>query len=214
MKSPLGRYKKSPQLLAAEKRTRLRQKNLSHPITAEDITAFTKCLVAVPFDNADECWLYVGCRKATTDGLRFKLGAYANRKFHKETVGPHQFAYAAACGLTLADLSGFDIHHSAKFGRCVGYRCCNPSHLDAKEHRNHAREHGDERKIKADNVAARHVQQIESLLVVAPVQRGPEDLRVVTGAGRKHRCFAGMPFLIQLGQMDGIEESDSEGSAA
>lgn len=214
MSTPLKKYKKSPAVLAAEKRTRLRQKNLSHPITAEDITAFTKCLMAVPFDEGGECWLYVGCRKATTDGLRFKLGAYANRKFHGEVIGPHQFAYAAACGLTLADLSGYDIHHSTKFGRCVGYRCCNPAHLDRKAHRQHAREHGEERKVKADNVAARHVSQIESLLVVPAIQRGPEEFKVVAGAGRRHRYFAGIPFLIQLGQMDGVEIHDSEGSAA
>lgn len=210
MKSPLGRWKKSPKLLAKEKRTLVRMQNLSHPITTDDITSFVKCLVAVPFDEGGECWLYVGCRQATTEGLRFKLGSYANRKFHKETVGPHQFAYAAAFGMTLAELSGLDIHHSAKFGRCVGYRCCNPEHLDGKVHRQHAREHGDERKVVAANVAARHVQQIESLLVVSPVQRGPEELRTVAGAGRRHRYFAGVPFLIRLGQMDGVEIPDSE----
>ena len=210
MTTPLRRWKQSPALKKKQQRSLDRKKNLSHPFTYDDITGFMKCLVAVPTDG-DECWLYVGCRQAATEGLRFKLGSYSNRKFHGETVGPHQFAYAASMGIRIADLAGYDVHHAAKFGRCVGYRCCNPLHLEKVKHREHAHVHADKatRKEMGDRVAERHVLQIESILLISPADRGPVERKPIRHGGRLHRVFAGLPFLIRLGQMDGIEqESD------
>ncbi len=206
-KTRLSTWKQSKRSKAAQLRSLERLQNLSNPITLDDIASFTKCLVAIPFDGDTECWFYVGCRQATTEGLRFKLGAYANRKFHGEVVGPHQFALASSEGITLADLAGCDVHHSAKFGQCVGYRCCNPDHLLMIDHRVHARVHADPqtRKTEAAKVAESHVQQVESVVLVPPVDRGPEELRAVTRAGRRRRSLAGVPFLIRLGQMEGLE---------
>jgi hypothetical protein len=78
---------------------------LAAPIMPERIATFVKHLVAVSFGAESECWFYVGCGKGTTlpDDLAIKMTSYANLKFNRETVGPHQFAYCVAEGITLVE---------------------------------------------------------------------------------------------------------------
>jgi hypothetical protein len=190
-------------------------KTLSKPITSDDISNFIQCLVAISFDSETECWLYVGSRQTAKGELRFKPGVYANMRFHGTVVRPHQFALAAAEGIALADLAGYQIHHYAKLGHCIGYRCCNPEHLFKLKQREHARKHAAERAGKAEieRVAMRQLEQIKGSLMISPVERGSPELRPVTGAGRRRRFLAGVPFLIRLGQMDRVEGNGAaEGS--
>ncbi len=188
---------------------------LSIPITLDDIAAFTKRLVAVSFHVGGECWLDVGPRQAKAGELHCRPNTCGMMRFHGIQIATHRFAYAAAHGIPIHDLSfprPYDIHHGIEFGDCVGYRCNNPDHLEQIEHRAHGRMHGEERKGNADWIkkqrdvtAKRQHQQIEEVLSYHPAHRGPEEFRAVRQiAGRSRRFFAGLPFLIRLGTLEEI----------
>ncbi len=189
--------------LAKSQRKKERITRLSKPITTERIRTFLNHLVAVSFGAGEECWLYAGCGKATTlsGDISLPANGYAQVKFNGETVGPHQFALAASEGIPLIELAGFDVHHSSELGRCLGYRCCNPEHLEKRESRPHRGTRG-----AAGSRNPRHVRLVREVLGVHPAQRRPEEYRPVTGAGSKRRFFAGMPFLIRLGDLVKIED--------
>jgi hypothetical protein len=180
-------------------RTTQRLSKLSAPITPERIATFVRHLVAVSFGAGEECWLYVGCGKGTTlpEDLSFKADLYAQMKFNGETVGPHQFALAASQRITLADLAGFDTHHASEFGRCLGYRCVNPDHLEQIPSKVHAGSGG-----KRGTVAPRHTKMVREVLSVPTTERRPVEQQTLTGAGSRRRFLAGIPFLIRGGVVE------------
>lgn len=181
-------------------RSAQRKERLSAPISAERIMLFLEKLIAVPV-GGEECWLYVGCRPGTT--LSFKATGYANLKFNGETVGPHQFALAASDGITLADLDGWDVHHASDLGRCIGYRCVNPCHLERRRPVLHRGTRGE-----AGTLHPRHNRLFRQIVEVAPRERKPAEYRTITGAGSRQRVFAGLPFLIKLGDVVSVEGPD------
>ena len=186
-------------------RAALRKVRLSAPITADRISTFVKHLIAVSFESGSECWIYLGSTSTTTlPEVKFKTTAYANIKFNGEVVGPHQFALAASRGITLADLAGFDTHHSPEFGRCLGYRCCNPDHLEQQTKR-------DNRAGRGDNGSLVRFQSkaVREVLGVPASERRPAELRTTTGAGSRRRFLAGLPFLIRGGVFVGVAESEA-----
>jgi hypothetical protein len=97
---------------------------LTQPITAEEARYHSQFLEAVQFGKGF-CWIYV--RKSTGGASN----AYARFKFHGVWVMAHRFALALKLGQTLWELEGFDAAH-APSDVCIGGRCCNPSHLEAK----------------------------------------------------------------------------------
>jgi hypothetical protein len=176
---------------------------LSAPITPERISTFVRHLLAVSFGAESECWFYVGCGKGTTlpDDLAIKMTSYANLKFNRETVGPHQFALCASEGITLAELVGFDVHHAAEFGRCIGYRCCNPEHLNKVPTTLHRRRPaGDEELIH------RQIKVVREVLGVPANARRPAEHLSLSGAGTRRRFLGGIPFLIRGGDLQDILE--------
>jgi hypothetical protein len=190
-------------------RHNLRVERLSAPITPERIAAFVKHLVAVSFGAESECWLYAGCGRGTTDDLTIRMSTYANYKFNKETVGPHQFAACAAEGITLSALAGFDVHHAAEYGRCLGYRCANPDHLERVPKKIHRGTQGDK-----DTLARFQTKVVREVLGVPANARRPVEHLTITGAGSRRRFLGGIPFLIRLGVMDDVLGDVAEGFPA
>ena len=188
-------------------RHNLRVDRLSAPITPERIAAFVKHLVAVSFGAESECWFYAGCRKGTT--LIIPTNHYGNVKFNGENVGPHQFAFCAAEGITLVELAGFDVHHAAEFGRCIGYRCCNPDHLDKVPTRLHRQSRGN-----ADTLVRFQTKVIREVLGVPSNARRPAEHLTLTGAGTRRRFLGGVPFLIEGGVLEDVSEDSAEPTAA
>lgn len=187
-------------------RRALRKQRLSAPITPERIAVFTRHLIAVSFGAESECWFYVGCGKGTTfpDDLKIRTTSYANIKFNKETVGPHQFALCTAEGITLAELAGFDVHHSTDLGRCLGYHCCNPDHLERVPRKEHEGTQGD--KSSLVRYQSKTVAEVMSL---PHNERRPVEYLTLTGAGSRRRTLAGQPFLIRGGVVVGANEMAS-----
>lgn len=191
------RHRKSRWGRSEKARHELRLKRLSAPITTADILTFTKHLVAVSVGVESECWFYVGSTKGTT--LTIPTNRYGNKKFNGENVGPHQFAYCAAEAITLVELAGFDVHHAAEFGRCIGYRCCNPDHLEKVPSKQHRRSRGN-----ADTLIRFQTKIVREVLGVPPSIRRPVEYHTVSGAGARTRCLGGIPFLIQGGVMEDV----------
>jgi len=179
--------------------------HLCKPITADRIITFTQHLVAVSVGTGSECWFY-GC----TDGTTFSVPTnhYGNVKFNGENVGPHQFAYCVAAGITLAELDGYHVHHAAEFGRCLGYRCCNPDHLDMVPARKHYGTQGTK-----DSLVPVHTKIIREVLGVPTRERHPVELLNVAGAGFKQRCLGGIPFRIRTAALVDVLEDVSEGDS-
>jgi len=182
-------------------RRELRKLRLSAPIKPERIATFVKHLVAVSFGAESECWFYVGCGKGTTlpEELKIKMTSYANLKFNRETVGPHQFALCASEGITLVELAGFDVHHAAEFGRCIGYRCCNPDHLERVPKKLHRGTQGDR-----DTLTRYQTKVVREVLGVPSNSRRPAEHLTVTGAGTRRRFLGGLPFLIRGGVLEDV----------
>ncbi len=202
MKSRWGKSEKA--------RHQLRRKRLAATITPDRIATFVKHLVAVSFGAESECWFYVGYRKDTTlsETLTIKMDTYANIKFNRETVGPHQFALCASEGITLADLKGFDVHHAAEFGRCIGYRCCNPEHLNKVPTTLHRR-----RPVGDEELIRRQVKVVKEVLGVPSNARRPAEHLTLGGAGTRRRFLGGQPFLIRGGIVEDVLEDDSTATA-
>ena len=188
---------------AKAKRHKIRLKRLSAPITPVRIAKFTKHLLVVSFAPGEECWVYTSFKKpATLDDLLYRTNTYTSVTFNQEQVGPHKFAYAAAHGITIAQLDGFDIHH---IDGCFGYRCSNPDHLQKVPSPPHRGSGGKPRTLNP-----RHVRMVKTILEAAPADRRPEDQRGVSHAGRRRRMLAGIPFLAKLGQISGMIDVDSD----
>jgi hypothetical protein len=218
MKAPtskqLERWSKSRDEIKRERNVRL-----SVPVTTKEILTFMGRLVAVSFYPGEECWLYVGKRNALTpSAMTFKTNAYATMSHNGEVLGVHQFAYAVSEGILLSDLDG-DVHHAARV--CIGYRCCNPKHLELHSHREHAHEHAKDEarkeyarlsKLEKERCAG-IVAQYQSNLVhtiildTPPRDKRPVEFKPITGAGTFQRYFAGLPFLIRRSEI-GAEMGD------
>jgi len=182
-------------------RHELRVQRLSAPIGADDILTFTRHLVAVSIGAESECWFYVAAQRGSTKGttLVIPTNRYGNKKFNGENVGPHQFAFCVAEGITLVELAGYDVHHAAQFGRCIGYRCCNPDHLEKVPTRLHRGTQGDK-----ESLIRFQSKVIREVLGVPQSIRRPVEYQTVTGAGARARCLGGIPFLIQGGVMEDL----------
>jgi hypothetical protein len=180
---------------------------LAASITPDRIATFVKHLVAVSFGAESECWFYVGCRKGTTlpVDLKISMASYANLKFNRETVGPHQFALCASEGITLVELAGFDVHHAAEFGRCVGYRCCNPDHLERVPKPKHRGSQGNK-----GSLIRFQTKVVKEVIGVPANARRPAEHLTLTGSGSRRRFLGGIPFLIRGGVMEGILENEPE----
>jgi len=178
-----------------------RLERLERPITLKQVTDFTERLISVSFGAGDECWLFVGSSKGTTVNLNINTKRYGSMKHNGEVIGPHVFSFAASRGIPVSELTSpikYDVHHLPRYGKCIGYRCCNPVHLEKREHNDHARKGKEESKAYGLRVKDRHERMIETVVLdVAPRQRRPADLELVTGAGLQQRFFAGLPFLIR-----------------
>ena len=203
MKAPRGWKARYQANRAKRLRRALRKKRLAAPITPERISIFTRHLIAVSFGAASECWFYVGCGRGTTfpDQLKVRTTSYANINFNKETVGPHQFALCAAEGITLAELAGFDVHHATNVGRCIGYRCCNPDHLERVPRKEHEGTQGDK-----SSLVRYQVKTVAEVMSVPQNERRPVEHLTLTRAGSRRRVLAGQPFLIRGGVLVGAEE--------
>jgi len=180
----------------------LRVTHLSKPITAARIITFTQHLVAVSMGAESECWFY-GCTEGTT--LQMPTNRYGNVRFNGENVGPHQFAFCAAAGITLAELDGYQVHHATQIGRCLGYRCCNPDHLDMVP----APEHRGIPKASRGTLAPVHTRIIREVLGVPKNARRPAEHLTTSGAALKRRFLGGIPFLIRTGVMEDVLEDVS-----
>jgi hypothetical protein len=145
----------------------------------------------------------MGCGKGTTlpEELKIRTTTYANVKVNGETVGPHQFALAVSEGITLAELGGFDVHHAAEIGRCIGYRCCNPDHLERVPRKDHDGTQGDK-----SSLIRYQTKTVREITGVPENRRRPVEHLTLTGAGSRRRYLAGQPFLIRGGVLDGIQE--------
>ena len=118
-------------------------------------------------------------------------------------LGAHQFAYAASEGIPPSELNG-DVHHIARV--CIGYRCCNPNHLELLEHRDHARIGKAENADFAARVAERQRDMVQAIILDTPPRdKRPVEFKPVTGAGSLQRYFAGLPFLIRRGEIGVID---------
>lgn len=201
------RHRRSRWGKSEKARHELRMQRLSAPITSDRIATFVKHLVAVSFGAESECWFYVGCRKGTTlsEDLTIKTDSYANIKFNGETVGPHQFALCVAEGIRLVELAGFDVHHAAEFGRCVGYRCCNPDHLERVPKPDHRGSQGDK-----GSLIRFQSKVVKEVIGVPANARRPAEHLTLTGTGSRRRFLGGIPFLIRGGVIEGILENDAE----
>jgi len=201
------RHRKSRWGKSEKARHETRMQRLSAPITPDRIATFVKHLVAVSFGAESECWFYVGCGKGTTlpDDLAIKMTSYANLKFNRETVGPHQFALCVAEGITLVELAGFDVHHAAEFGRCIGYRCCNPEHLNKVPTPLHRR-----RPAGNEELTRRQIKIVREVLGVPANARRPAEHLSLSGAGTRRRFLGGLPFLIRGGDLQDILEDAAE----
>jgi len=94
---------------------------------------------------------------------------------------------------------------------CIGYRCCNPNHLELLEHRKHARESKAEIAEKASRVAQWQGNMVQTIILDTPPRdKRPVEFKPVTGAGSLQRYFAGLPFLIRRGEVGAIEGCKSE----
>jgi hypothetical protein len=189
-------------------RRELRRTRLSVPITPERIAIFVKHLVAVSFGADSECWFYVGCGKGTTlpESLSIGTTAYGNVKFNRESVGPHVFALCASEGIKITELAGFDVHHAAQFGRCVGYRCVNPDHLEKVPTKVHRGTQGGK-----DSLIRFQTKVVREVLDVPSNVRRPAEHLTLTGAGSRRRFLAGQPFLIRGGVLvDVLEDVPAE----
>lgn len=111
-----------------------------------------------------------------------------------------KFAMAASEGVSIADLDGWDVHHDSELGRCIGYRCCNPDHLEKRRPQLHRGTRGE-----PGSLHPRHNRLFKQIVQVSPRMRKPVEFRTVTGAGSRHRFFAGIPFLIKLGEVVAVE---------
>ena len=188
----------------------LRVKRLSAPITPEDIANFVRHLVPVSFGANSECWLYSTIGKKTgklPEELKISTKTYAHVKFNGVTVNAHQFAYCASNGITLAELRGFDIHHASEHGRCIGYRCCNPDHLNKIRSRLHRGTRGD----KATLVLFQ-TRIVQEVLRVPPPLRRPIKHQAGTGEDARTRFLGGVLFLNRGGQMEAVLEVSADGS--
>lgn len=183
---------------------RERNERLSAPMTLDELQTFIGRLVAVSFCPDSECWLYVGKRNALTpNSMTFKTTVYATVKHNGEVLGAHQFAYAASEGILPSEIDG-DVHHIPRL--CIGYRCCNPNHLELLEHREHGREHAMMSKAQQEGFAARVTQRqcdmVQTIILdTAPRDKRPVEFKPVTGAGSLQRYFGGLPFLIRRGEI-------------
>jgi hypothetical protein len=185
----------------------LRMRRLSAPITPEHIATFVKHLVAVSFGADSECWLYAGFRrgKVLPEDLAIKTTSYARCKFNGESVGAHQFAWCASNGITIAELDGFDVHHAAKRGRCIGYRCCNPDHLAKVRRRLHRGTQGDK-----NTLVRFQTKLVKEVLAVTQTLRRPPKSGIGTGTDARSRSLGGVTFLIKGGVMEDVLEASSE----
>lgn len=200
----LEKWSKSKSTIQAERRAAL-----SAPITLAEMLTFMGRLMAVSFYPEEECWLYVGKRNALTpSSMTFKTNAYATYRHNGEVVGAHQFAYAAGNGILPSELNG-DVHHRARV--CIGYRCCNPSHLELMEHRKHALIGKAENAEFAARVKERQTNMVQTIIMDTPPRdRRPVEFKPITGAGSFQRYFGGLPFLIrrgEIGVLDGVREN-------
>ena len=194
----LEKWSKSQSTIKAERKERL-----SAPITLDALLTFMGRLVAVSFCPDSECWLYVGKSNALTpDSMTFKTTVYATVKHNGEVLGAHQFAYAASEGILPSEING-DVHHLARV--CIGYRCCNPNHLELLEHREHARIGKAENKAFAARVNERQCDMVQTIILDTPPRdKRPVEFKPVTGAGSLQRYFGGLPFLIRRGEIGEI----------
>jgi hypothetical protein len=185
----------------------LRLQRLSAPITHENIANFERHLLSVSFGANSECWLYstVGEGESLPEDLNISTKSYAHVKFNGVTVGAHQFAFCAQKGITLAQLVGFDVHHVAKLGRCIGYRCVNPDHLDMVPSPLHRGTRGDRATL-----IRRQSHLVKEVLEVPASLRRPAEYRAGTVADARTRTLGGVTFLIRGGQIDRILEASSE----
>ena len=185
----------------------LRLQRLSAPITREEIANFVRHLVLVSFGANSECWLYstIGRDGNLPEELKISTKSYAHVKFNGVTVGAHQFAFCAHKGITLAQLVGFDVHHVAKLGRCIGYRCVNPDHLDMVPSDPHKGTRGN----KATLVRFQ-IKIVREVLEVPASLRRPVEYRRGTVADARTRSLGGVSFQIRGGQIDRILEASSE----
>jgi hypothetical protein len=183
---------------------RERKAQLSAPITMEEVQTFMGRLVAISFCPDSECWIYVGKRNALTlSGMVFKTTAYPTVKHNGEVLGAHQFAYAASEGILPSEIDG-DVHHLARV--CIGYRCCNPNHLELLEHVEHARKGEKEKAEFGSRVAQRQSEMVQTIILDTPPRdKRPVEFKPVTGAGSLQRYFGGLPFLIRRGEIGGVD---------
>jgi hypothetical protein len=201
----MNRKKKSTWCKSERARHAERMERLSTPITPQDIATFVRHLVAVSFGANSECWLYASFNrgKGLPEDLAVRTDRYANFKFHGETVGAHQFALCAARGITLAELAGYDVHHVAK-RRCIGYRCCNPDHLDKVPRKLHRGTQGGK-----DTLVRYHTKLVSDVLKVPQNRRRPVEYQIEPRANPRARSLGDVPFMIRGGVMDGVLDASS-----
>jgi hypothetical protein len=108
----------------------------------------------------------------------------------------------------LAEINGFDVHHAAEFGRCIGYRCCNPEHLNKIPKRQHRGTQGGK-----DSLIRFQAKMVREVLGVPANNRRPAEHLTVTGAGTRRRFLGGLPFLIRGGVLEDVLEDISETDA-
>jgi transposase len=147
--------------------------------------------------------------KVKANASKFKPTGYSTMAFNGERVGPHQFALAASQGMTLAELAGYDTHHRADLGRCIGYRCANPDHLELVPKRIHRGTQGDK-----GSLIRYQTKTVEEIVGVPENKRRPAEHQTLTGAGSRRRMLAGIPFLIRGGVMLGVEGVEEVATAA
>jgi hypothetical protein len=135
--------------------------------------------------------------------MRFKTNAYASVKHNGEVLGAHQFAYAASEGILPSELIG-DVHHLSRM--CIGYRCCNPNHLELRDHREHARNSKNEIAEALSRVSRWQGDMVQTIILDTPPRdKRPVEFKPVTGAGSLQRYFGGLPFLIRRGEIGAVE---------
>jgi hypothetical protein len=79
-------------------------------------------------------------------------------------------------------------------GRCIGYRCCNPDHMEARESPVHRGTRGN-----PGSLARFQTGVVSEVLEVPEGARRPAEQLTLTGAGSRRRFLGGYPFLIKGG---------------
>jgi hypothetical protein len=81
--------------------------------------------------------------------------------------------------------------------------------LEKRESRPHKGTRG-----KAGSLNPYHTKLVKEIIDVSPGQRRPAEYLPLSGAGSRQRFLGGVPFLIKLGVVEGIEEPEEPEATA